>query len=90
VRRARKVDGNQREIVRALRAAGRRVEVLSDVGRGVPDLLVAWAGRMLLVEVKEPGGKLTPDQERWIAEWPAPVVVVRSVAEALAATGVVI
>lgn len=89
MRHARKVDANQAEIVAALRAAGRFVEVLSDVGRGVPDLLVAWNGKCLLMEVKMPKQKLTPDQLDWHRKWRGPAVaVVRSVAEALEATGV--
>lgn len=89
MRRARRTDGNQAEIVAALREAGRFVEVLSDVGRGVPDLLVAWSGRSLLMEVKMPKEKLTPDQIDWHRRWKGPAVaVVRSPFEALAATGI--
>lgn len=93
--RKRRKDGNQDEIVAALRKAGRFVEVLSDVGRGVPDLLVSWrggdpwGGTMLLMEVKMPGEKLTDDQIDWHLKWRGPAVaVVRSAAEALIATGV--
>jgi len=89
-----KVDSNHHEIVAALRAAGRRVLDLSRVGSGCPDLLVCVGGKLLLMEVKTPLGpkggasksKLTPDQEAFRHQWP--FVVVRSVAEALAATGV--
>jgi hypothetical protein len=89
MRRARKVDGNQAEIVAALRAAGRGVVVLSDVGRGIPDLMVHWSGRCIWMEVKRPGEKLTPDQVEWHRHWKGPAVaVVRSAAEALQATGV--
>lgn len=89
MRRARRVDANQAEIVKALRSAGRFVEVLSDVGRGVPDLLVSWSGKCLLLEVKVPGAKLTPDELEWHRKWLGPsVAVVRSVGEALEATGV--
>lgn len=91
MRRARRVDRNQAEIVAALREAGRFVEVLSDVGRGVPDLVVSWSGRALFMEVKMPGEKLTADQVDWHRRWKGPAVaVVRSTAEALEATGVVV
>lgn len=90
-----KTDANHAEIVSALRAAGRRVLDLSRVGSGCPDILVSVGGRLILMEIKIPLGprggasksKLTPDQEAFRRQWP--VVVVRSVAEALLATGVV-
>lgn len=89
MRRARRVDGNQKAIVAALRAAGRFVEVLSDVGRGVPDLLVSWSGKCLLMEVKMPGEKLTADQLTWHRSWKGPAVAVATTPQdALAWTGV--
>lgn len=81
-----RVDGNHAAIVAALRAAGRRVLDLSRVGAGVPDLLVFYGGHFIMMEVKAGKGKLTPAQAAFAMQWP--VVVVRSVAEALAATGV--
>lgn len=81
-------DANQSEIVAALREAGRSVQVLSAVGNGCPDLLVGWGGRLLLMEVKTADGKLTRAQERWMRSWKGPVAIVRSVTEALAATGI--
>jgi hypothetical protein len=90
LRRTGRVDANQGEIVEALRRAGRHVLLLSSVGKGCPDLLVSWSGRAILMEVKTPGGRLTPDQEAFVARYPGPFVVVRSAAEALAATGVVV
>jgi hypothetical protein len=86
VRRARRVDANQREIVAALRAAGRTVEVLSDVGRGVPDLLVSVCGRNYLLEVKAGKAGLTQDEARWHAAWRGQVAVVRTPQEAIEAT----
>lgn len=89
-RRAKR-DGNHPEIVRALRAAGRSVVELHAVGGGVPDLLVGWGGKMLLMEVKDPEGRdrIEPSQVAFSQRWHGTrVVVVRSVAEALAATGV--
>jgi hypothetical protein len=90
-RRAKR-DGNHTPIVQALRAAGRSVVELHTVGGGVPDLLVGWGQRyMLFMEVKDPEGRDRdePTQVEFRRRWHgAPVVVVRSVAEALAATGV--
>ena len=76
-RYARRVDDNHSAIVKALRAAGCSVQSLASIGRGCPDLLVGYAGRTLLVEVKAeagPRGGLAhrlrnEDQERWAARW---------------------
>lgn len=65
-----KVDGNHGEIRAVLRDLGAKVQDLSAVGRGVPDLLVMYRGRVELLEVKD-GSKppsarrLTPDEDRW-------------------------
>ena len=89
--RGEKRDANEAEIVQVLRDAGRSVELLPG-GNGRPDLLVGWArSRIVLMEVKTPKGNLEPDQVTWHRNWRGmPVVVVRSPAEALSATGVVI
>jgi hypothetical protein len=52
VRRAAKVDANQREVVAALRGAGATVQLLHAVGEGCPDLLVGYRGGNYLLEVK--------------------------------------
>lgn len=87
MRRAAKVDANHAEIVAALRKIGCKVTSLAAMGGGVPDLLVYFRGRLMLIEVKRPGGgKLTPDQAKWHAEWAGALVfVVRSPEEAIAA-----
>jgi hypothetical protein len=83
-----RIDANQPEIVKALRAAGASVQSLADLGRGVPDLLVGWRGINLLFEVKD-GAKrpsarrLTPGEEQWHRRWRGQVVVVESVDDAL-------
>ena len=92
MRRRAQIDENQPEIVAALRAAGASVQILSAVGRGCPDLLVGFAGRNLLLEVKYPLGtpshqKLTPAQVEWHGAWRGQVVVVTSAAMALRALG---
>ncbi len=78
---AAKADDNAQEIMLALRQVGCSVQRLSEPG--VPDLLVARNGRLWLMEVKKPKGKLTPIQKEWHANWQAPVYVVHSVDEAL-------
>lgn len=86
-----RVDNVQREIVSALRAVGALVQHLHDVGRGVPDLLVAFRGRLYLLELKSRRGRVTPHQRAWLDAWcavaPDAIHVVRDVDEALRAIG---
>lgn len=90
-RTAAKRDANERDIIEVLRAAGCSVQQLS--ARGVPDLLVGYEDmrtgepRNVLMEVKTPKGKLTPDEREWLDAWRGQVVVVRSVDDALRVIG---
>ena len=86
-----KRDGTHVPIVRALRAVGCSVLELHGVGGGCPDILAGRGGRSWLLEVKDPKGRdrVEPSQVAFAASWRGcPVLVVRSVAEALAAVGV--
>ena len=94
MRRASKVDANQREVVAALRGAGASVQLLHAVGEGCPDLLVGYKGLNMLLEVKDgskppSAQKLTPQQEVWHRDWRGHRVVVNSAEAALAAIGVI-
>ncbi len=60
VGQSRKRDANEDGIVQALRAIGCKVFRVS--GEGLPDLLVAYRGRWMPLEVKSKGGKLTEAQ----------------------------
>jgi hypothetical protein len=67
---AKKVDKNQASVVKALRDNGADVHLLHMVGAGIPDLLVAYEGQTILMEVKDgPDKKFTPDQIKFIAGW---------------------
>ena len=80
-----KRDANERAIVEALRWVGCAVQTLEQ-GKGCPDLLVCdETGRLVLMEVKQPGEKLTKAQVKWHATWPGKVYVVHTPEEALAA-----
>ena len=97
MRRAARTDDNQAEIVAALRAAGCTVQPLHMVGRGCPDIMCGRAGRIYLMEIKDgtkpPSARqLTADERAWHDLWAEQqraglVVVVESVADALAAVG---
>jgi hypothetical protein len=67
---AKKVDKNQNKVVKTLRDYGADVHLLHMVGAGIPDLLVAYEGQTILMEVKDgPDKKFTPDQIKFIAGW---------------------
>lgn len=74
MRRAAKIDANQTQVVIALRAAGAVVHSLASCGNGVPDLLVAFRGQTMLMEIKD-GAKvkskqaLTPAQVGFHRAW---------------------
>ena len=83
-RYAAKRDQNEGPIVRCLRQCGALVQPLSV--KGMPDLLVAYRGRVLLVEVKQPTKKPTAVQRiRALQGWP--VVTVYTLADALKLIG---
>ena len=96
MRRAAKIDANQADVVTKLRDAGVLVLSLAALGKGVPDLLCAFHGRLVLLEVKDgnkvpSARKLTTDQVEFHKEWAdVPLHVVESPWEALRAMGCVL
>lgn len=81
MRHAARTDATQAEVVKALRAIGASVYYCK-----LPlDLLVCHRGVTMLVEIKEPNGRLTKVQEDFLASWPGRVHVVRGPMEAVAA-----
>lgn len=82
-----KVDANQQEAVRYLRALGMSVQVASNVGGGFPDLVVGFRGVTVLVELKDgekvpSARKLTADQQRFHDTWAGCAVVASTKEEA--------
>jgi len=83
------VDANQGAIVKVLREIpGVTVALLSQVGAGVPDLLVGYRGRNYLWEIKDPNKppskrRLTIAQERFHAEWRGQIGVAETFGEIL-------
>lgn len=69
-----RVDANQKRIVDMFRAMGWSVAHTHTLGQGFPDLVVGFAGRNYLVEIKD-GSKppsarrLTADEEKFQAAW---------------------
>jgi hypothetical protein len=82
MRRAAKVDANHGEIVRVLRGAGAKTLSLARLGSGTPDLLINYAGRLHLVEIKGRTGRLRASQRKFQEEF-GHVYVVRSTHEAI-------
>ena len=88
MRRAARVDENQGLIVKALRACGSTVRVISQ-GDGIPDLLVGYRGHTILMEVKygnkPPSARqLTTAEQIFFDQWTGgKLVIVNSVEEAL-------
>lgn len=56
-------DTNQAALVLALEAIGFSVLLLHRAGEGIHDLAVGYDNRTLLVEVKMPGKRLTPEEK---------------------------
>lgn len=81
--RAAKVDLTHGEVVDGLRAMGISVASTAGVGKGFPDIVWSWKGRMGLMEIKSPGERLNPIQKRFHSEWQAPIPVVYSFQDAL-------
>ena len=80
-----KVDKNQKDVVKALRDYGADVFHLHTVGGGIPDLMVCYEDNTILMEVKDgEGKKLTPQQITLFANWRGgPLHRVNSVQEAI-------
>jgi hypothetical protein len=81
-----RVDANQREIVATMRNLGASVRILSDVGKGCPDLLVGFGGCNYLFEVKDgskpkSARKLTPQEQTFFDAWKGQVAVINSLDE---------
>jgi hypothetical protein len=92
--RGARLDENHHEIVDALRAVGADVLSTADLGKGVPDLVVAFRGTVYLIEIKNPKscygrGGLNKLQRKWAATWTGAMVhVVKSIDEALHVIGI--
>jgi hypothetical protein len=64
-----KPDANHSQVKQWYRSLGCSIADTKDQGMGVPDLFVGAVGITDPVEVKVVGGKLTAEQETFIAGW---------------------
>lgn len=88
MRRAAKVDGNQKEIVKALRKVGYTVSHTHQIGQGFPDVIVGARGMNFLFEIKngeKPPSKraLTEDEKVFHDTWKGQVNIVTTFEEIL-------
>ncbi len=69
--RAKRVDNNQADVVKALERCGVQVFDTSGMGFGFPDLVLGFRGKTYLAEVKngDTAWTFTPAQKRFHAEW---------------------
>jgi len=91
--RAKRIDANQPEIVKALRKIGCSVAVTSAAGDGFPDIVVGRTDihgnkRNWLIEIKDgekipSERKLTKDQVKFHNGWKGQIAVVTSAEEAI-------
>lgn len=77
---ARRADGNQAEIVAALRAVGCKVVPTHTIGQGFPDLVVSFRGDTCLIEIKDSSKplsdrRLTPAQQQFHAGWAGKIYI---------------
>lgn len=72
--RAKKIDDNQKIIVKQLRKCGVSVAITSMIGKGFVDLVLGFRGRNYLIELKD-GNKsasrkqLTEDEKKFFDAW---------------------
>lgn len=69
-----RVDDNQKDIVKDLIAVGASVQSLANIGKGCVDLLVGFRKKNYLFEVKNPNQppskrELTDDEKEWHSSW---------------------
>jgi hypothetical protein len=82
------VDENQKSIVDFLRGLGASVLILSEVGKGCPDILCGIFGQNFLIEIKNgmlapSAQKLTKHEQHFFDTWKGQVCVINSECDAI-------
>lgn len=85
---AKRIDANQNEIVKVLRSLGVSVLILSNVGKGCPDLLIGYRNKCYLFEIKDgkkpkSAQKLTEHEFNFFQTWKGHATIISSVDEAI-------
>jgi Holliday junction resolvase len=88
LRRAAKIDANQKKVVEQLRRCGFSVYCTHMIGRGFPDIVVGANNRNYLFEIKDEEKtasrkKLTPDEEKFFQTWSGQVSIIENTDDAL-------
>jgi hypothetical protein len=83
-----RVDENQKLIVKTFRELCASVQVLSALGKGCPDILVGIFGKNFLIEIKNgkkppSAQRLTEDETYFHESWKGQVCIIKSVDEAV-------
>lgn len=82
--KAKRIDGNQHEIVAALRKIGASVAITSMVGNGFPDLVVGFQKRTIVLEIKRSKKEhLTPKEKEFHESWRGAIAIISSIDEAI-------
>jgi len=80
----RRTDKNQAKIVEDLRRAGYGILDIHQIGHGAPDPVVSDRYHTILVEVKDFGGRYTPDELAFGARWPGDIITAFSARDVMA------
>lgn len=80
---ARRIDENQPEIVKTFRQLGASVLILSNLGKGCPDICCGIFGKNYLFEIKNgkkppSGQKLTEKESEFFESWKGQVKIITS------------
>lgn len=81
---AKKIDANQNLIVQTFRNRGLSVLIMSDLGKGAPDIAVGTNGLTFFFEIKDgakplSAQKLTEAEQRFAENWHGHYGIIRSV-----------
>jgi Holliday junction resolvase len=94
MRRAAKIDDNQKKIVEQLRRCGVSVAVTSMMGKGFPDIIAGHNGVNYMIELKDGAKtasrrKLTEDEQEWHKKWKGKVHVADDIDDCLKIIGLI-
>jgi thymidine kinase len=95
MRRIARTDDNQQLIVKQLRQLGCSVAITSMIGKGFPDLVVAYQGKNFLIELKD-GSKpksqkgLTMDEAKFFTAWKGQIDKCESLDEICKVIGIIL